>query len=222
MYACWDWQVKQRLLLQDYTDRLTIVMDLESQIAKSAEWMTGAMPLLNGIRFETTNRRRVAVALLHLSVEHQMGIHVLVDNGVIGSAFALIRPQFETFVRGAWYHRCASDKEVSAFIQGAEPQPISQLISALENLEAFDEKLLSSVKDSAWSNLCDFTHGGTTQVKARVTADEIGSNYEHEHISGILQSSTALSLLASVEIASGIEDSGLAVKLKTLHTRLYE
>ena len=78
-------------------------MDLESQIAKSAEWMTGAMPLLNGIRFETTNRRRVAVALLHLSVEHQTGIHVLVDNGVIGSAFAPIRPQFETFVRGAWY-----------------------------------------------------------------------------------------------------------------------
>lgn len=202
--------------------RLNIVMDLESQIAKSADWMTGAVPLLSGIHFDTTNRRRVALALLHLSVEHQTGIHVLVDNGVIGSAFALIRPQLEAFVRGAWYHRCASDEQVLAFIKGAKPPEISQLISALENLEAFDGRLLSSVKASAWGNLCDFTHGGTTQVKARVTADEITSNYKHEHICGMLESSAALSLLATVEIASVIGDSGLAVKLKALHARLYE
>jgi hypothetical protein len=197
-------------------------MDLEFQISKSARWMAGAMPLLNGIRFDTTNRRRVAVALLHLSVEHHTGVHVLVDNGVIGSAFALIRPQFETFVRGAWYHRCAADERVSAFIQGAEPPLISQMISALENLEAFNEGLLSSIKASAWRNLCDFTHGDATQVKARVTADEITSNYKHEHVGAILQSSVALSLLATVEIASVIEDRALAIKLKTLHTKLYE
>jgi hypothetical protein len=196
-------------------------MDLKSQITKSADWMAGAVPLLDGIRFDTTNRRRVAVALLHLSVEHQTGVHVLVDSGVIGSAFALIRPQFETFIRGAWYHRCASDEQVSIFIRGAEPPAISQLISALEKLEAFDERLLSSIKASAWRNLCDFTHGGTTQVKARVTADEITSNYKHEHIGGVLQSSAALSLLATVEIASVIEDFALAVKLQTLHARLY-
>lgn len=47
--------------------------------------------LTDGITFETSNRLRVAVCLLHLSLEHQMGIHSLVSVGVIGFVFALFR-----------------------------------------------------------------------------------------------------------------------------------
>lgn len=196
-------------------------MDLESHISKSAEWMRECASILDGINFETTNRRRVAIALLHLCVEHQTGIHLLVDNGVIGSAFALIRPQFEAYVRGAWIHRCASDEQVAGFLQGSEPPKLSQLIAAIEKIEAFEEGFLGRIKTEAWRNLNDFTHGGVTQVKARVTANEVVSNYKHEHICGILQSSATFSLLAAVGIASVVEDSELAVKLQAIHRRLY-
>jgi hypothetical protein len=73
-------------------------MVLELQLEKSAEWMKGCASPVNGVNFETTNRLRVSVSLLHLCVEHQTGIHLLAEHGVIGSAFALISSQFEAYL----------------------------------------------------------------------------------------------------------------------------
>lgn len=185
-------------------------MLLETALAQSEQWMTERVSLTDGITFETTNRLRVAVALLHLSLEHQTGIHTLVNLGVIGSAFALFRPQFEAYVRGVWYHRCAADAEVSSFIGGEEPPKINIMIDEIESLEAYDEKLLSSIKGKLWSNLNDFTHGGTAQVKARCTMDEITQNYKEEHIANLLTASASISLLAGVALAAAVGKEALA------------
>ncbi len=90
-------------------------MTLELQLEESAKWMKRCVSIVNGLDFETTKRLRLSLSLLHLCVEHQTGIHVLVDHGVIGSAFALIRPQFEAYLKGVWFHRCATDEQISAF-----------------------------------------------------------------------------------------------------------
>ncbi len=197
-------------------------MVLESQLGKSAEWMKGCATLVDGVNFETTNRLRVSVSLLHLCVEHQTGIHVLVEHGVIGSAFALIRPQFEAYLRGVWFHRCATDKQVSSFLAGEEPPKVGVLIEAVQQLEGFEEGRLGKAKKEIWRNLNDFTHGGTIQVKARNTMDEIISNYRPEHIVGLLQSSVTLALLAGAAIASVVNSSELANNLLSLYRRLYE
>ena len=93
--------------------------------------------LLDGVDFETSNRSRISVSLLHLSIEHQKGIHVLVGNNVIGSAFALLRPQFEAYVRGLWYNRCSTEKDLEKFISGNEPPRINDLISSIEETQGF-------------------------------------------------------------------------------------
>ena len=166
-------------------------------------------------------RLRVAVALLHLSLEHQTGIHSLANLGVIGSAFALFRPQLEAYIRGVWYHRCATDTQVSSFIGGEQPPKINVLIEEIEKLEAFDEKLLSSAKRQLWPNLNDFTHGGTTQVKARCTADEITQNYKEEHIVNLLSASANLSLLAGVALAATVGTEALAQQLYSTFRGVY-
>jgi hypothetical protein len=164
---------------------------------------------------------RVAVALLHLSLEHQTGIHSLVNLGVIGSAFALFRPQFETYGRGVWYHRCATDAQVSLFIAGEQPPKINVLIEEIEKLEAFDEKLLSSTKRQIWHNLNDFTHGGTTQVKARCTMDEITQNYREEHIANLLIASASWALVAGVALAAAAGTEALAQQLYSTFRGIY-
>lgn len=183
--------------------------------------MTERVSLTDGVTFETTNRLRVAIALLHLSLEHQTGIHSLVNLGVIGSAFALFRPQFEAYVRGVWYHRCATDAQVSSFIGGVQPPKINVLIAEIEKLEAFDEKLLSSTKRQLWSNLNDFTHGGTTQVKARCTMDEITQNYKEEHITNLLTASASFSLMASIALSAALGTEALARELHSTFRRIY-
>lgn len=196
-------------------------MPLDTALAQSEQWMTDRVALTDGITFETTNRLRVAVALLHLSLEHQTGIHSLVNFGVIGSAFALVRPQFEAYVRGVWYHRCATDSQISSFIGGEPPPKINVLIEEIEKLEAFDEKRLSSAKRQLWPNLNDFTHGGTTQVKARCTMDEITQNYKEEHIAKLLTASASLSLVAGVALAAAVGKETLAYQFHSTFRRIY-
>lgn len=196
-------------------------MPLDAALAQSEQWMTERVSLTDGITFETTNRLRVAVALLHLSLEHQTGIHSLVNLGVIGSAFALLRPQFEAYVRGVWYHRCATDAQVSSLIGGGRPPEINVLIEEIEKLEAFDEKLLSATKRQIWSNLNDFTHGGATQVKARCTMDEITQNYREEHIANLLTASATWSLLAGVALAAAVGAETLARELHSKFKGIY-
>lgn len=196
-------------------------MPLDTALAQSEQWMKERASLMDEITFEATNRLRVAVALLHLSLEHQTGIHSLVNLGVMGSAFALFRPQFEAYVRGVWYHRCATDAQVSSFIGGEQPPKINVLIEEIEKLEAFDEKLLSYAKRQLWSNLNDFTHGGTTQVKARCTADEITQNYKEEHIANLLTASTSLSLVAGVALAATVRTEVLARQLYSAFRGIY-
>lgn len=196
-------------------------MPLDTALAQSEQWMKERISLTDGITFETTNRLRVAVALLHLSLEHQTGIHSLVNLGVIGSAFALLRPQFEAYVRGVWYHRCATDTQVSLFIGGKQPPKINVLIEEIEKLEAFDEKLLSSTKCQIWPNLNDFTHGGATQVKARCTMDEITQNYREEHIANLPTASASWSLLAGVALAAAVGTETLARQLHATFRGVY-
>lgn len=196
-------------------------MVLESQRGKSAEWMKGCGSLVDGVNCENTNRLRVSVSLFHLCVEHQKGIHVLVEHGVIGSAFALLRPQCEAYLRGMWFHGCATDDQVSGFLAGVEPPKVGDLIEAVQKLEGFEKGVLGEDRKEIWRNLCDFTHGGTIQVKARNTKDEIISNYFPEHIAGLLQSAATLSLLASVAIASAANSNELANNLLSLHQRIY-
>jgi hypothetical protein len=199
------------------------VMPLEAAIARSRRWMVASNALIDGRTFETSDRTRVAVALLHLSTEHQKGIHTLVDMGVLGSAFALLRPQMESFVRGAWYFHCATDEQISAFINGGEPPHFSQLNRDLQTkVLGFEKGIEEAVTRDGWRALCDFTHGGSIQVKARVTRDEITLNFKAPHIINLLDTSISLSLLAGAQLGTIAKDDKLATDLHEAYKSLNE
>jgi hypothetical protein len=197
-------------------------MPLEKAIEQSRRWMTEVATLVNGTTFETTTRSRVSVSLQHLCIEHHTGIHTLVDHGVLGSAFALFRPQFEAYVRGAWYQLCAAEDELAGFLRGSQPPRIDTLIDQLERKGAFAEGNLRRMKSETWRNLCDFTHGGAIQVKARNTRDEVVRNYKIEHVAGLLTASATLALLAGTAIAAAVDSDSLAVNLQTAYRSIYE
>src|SRR3546814_9825975 len=85
----------------------------------------------------------------------------LIDTCRYASAFALVRCEFECFVRGAWIHHRATDEEIEQFVEKDEIKPkIWQLIEALEQHPPFEDKLLSHVKEKAWTPMNGYTHGG--------------------------------------------------------------
>ncbi len=189
---------------------------------QSVRWMDKCHYLIDGIDFETTNRSRVAVSLLHLSMEHQKAICVLVGCGnVNGSAFALLRPLFEGYVRGVWFSRCASDTEIESFISGNDPPKINKLIEAIEKTPGYKHGALMREKDSLWKALNDYTHGGSVQVKARNTDTEVIGNYVQEHLVWLLNKSASVALLAGIEIAKVANNIGLSSELLSEYKEIY-
>lgn len=189
-------------------------MPLEYALDQSEQWMHSCVAIVNTLTVPTTNRSRVAAALHQLSIEHYTGVHVLVETGVYSAAFALYRPQFEAYLRGAWYHRCATDSQVSDLIAGGEPpRPTDQMV-ALENCGAFDVGSLQKLKKIAWKNLCDFTHGGSIQVKIRAARlGEIALDLKPKHIAAMLTASATTALMACVGLAAVAENEQVALKL---------
>ena len=65
------------------------------------------------------DRSRLSLGLLQLVQEHHASIVILIQHQQYGSAFALLRPLYEAYVRGVWLAQVASDREFSREIKGS-------------------------------------------------------------------------------------------------------
>ena len=68
---------------------------------------------IDGVEFESKDERnRVSGALFDTVLDHANAIIVLIENRIYSSAYALVRPLFEGFVRATWLLNCATDDEI--------------------------------------------------------------------------------------------------------------
>ena len=67
--------------------------------------------------FKRSKRKLVSAALYDIANEHGKGICTLFENKHDVCGFAMMRIQFETFVRAAWLLHCATDNEIANFIK---------------------------------------------------------------------------------------------------------
>lgn len=180
---------------------------------KSNRWGEKMHVALDGVAFETSPKNTIACSLFHLSNEHYFGGHILLSTGVRGSAFALFRPQFDAFVRGLWAQGPASDSEVIAFADGASPPRLSAMIASVENSSPEFGKIISTVTKNAWTSMCDFTHGGALQIRARAHHDVIEQRYTDQHCAQLLEAMCMLSYHASLCILGACGNESQAKEL---------
>lgn len=196
-------------------------MDIKEAIRKSGIWINRCNELVDSIELKSDERNRGVAALFHLSLEHHGSIHLLVCHHHNGSAFALLRPQFEAYIRGLWLMKCATEQQLQSFINNHEPPRINQLIEAIEEKPGYEERVLSRLKDSVWRSLCGFTHGGYVQVSWRMTEEEITSDFSEEHLVNLLITSCALSLQAYIAMAKLADDAELADCIAKAHQEIF-
>ena len=173
-------------------------------------WVNTSGDLVDGIPINTDKRSRVAAALFHLSMEHHGSIHVLITKKHYGSAFALLRPQFEAFVRGAWFQNCASDEHLIEYMNNNEPPKINKLITEIESTPSYSENTLKEMKKNAWSSLCGYTHGGFSQVINRTKPTEVTNDYNDESIINLINQTSSITLITLAAIASLIDNENFA------------
>jgi hypothetical protein len=176
---------------------------MQNPLARASEISNWIDSSIHGIEIPSGDREAMADALFDQVHEHHKAILLLLKNLLVGSAFSLVRPTLETFVRGVWLWRCASDGEVAKFAKdNVSGKSFGAMIEEIEAKPGWDVGVLSKVKKEAWSAMCSYAHGGYLQAVRRVIPDQIRPNYTDGEILEVINSSTAIALLAASEIFS--------------------
>lgn len=161
----------------------------------------------------STNRTRAAGSCFAIVQDHHHAIVLLIEERLFASTFALLRIEFEAYIRGEWLSQCASDQIVNAFLRGKEPPKVDCLLAELEMVESFNEKVLSKIKQQTWKSMCAYTHTGGLHVQRWNTENGIEANYSRDEVLEVLKFAEIIASLAVLGVAQLANDDELALRI---------
>lgn len=175
-------------------------MKLRAALAASNELAHAFDLQANSLVFVATDRARYSAALLDQAHEHHKALLLLLEQGMTGSAFAMVRVLFETTIRGLWLFRCASDADVRHFATDPKDLRIGPMIKAVEALYGKDGGILHKVMKRLLPGLNSYAHSGYLQVVRRITSEHITPSYADEEQLAAVAFADFCFFLAAVEI----------------------
>ena len=146
-------------------------------------------------------RDRFSASCFDIVHEHHRSIVLLVANRLYGSAFALVRPTYETLVRGVWIWTCATDEQIQEIMEKDKIGHSYTLVSDIEKKNKNFGQVLNEIREKHWSSLSSFTHTGFRQIARRNTQEHIEPNYDEHEIERIIEFADALALLERFTIS---------------------
>lgn len=160
-------------------------------------------------------RNRMAGACFAIALEHHQAVTVLAaqTQPLYSSAFALVRPTYESYVRGMWLSHCAEDIQVESFSKDGNIPKMETLARAVETSGNLDRKQLSGIYAGNWSAFCSFTHSGGLHAQRWNTAEAIEPNFSDAEVCEVLQFTSAMALLAAIGVAALGSNEPLAQEL---------
>jgi hypothetical protein len=168
---------------------------------------------IDNVDLEWTNKNISAAGCFHIALEHHGAIALLVGEFHRGSASALVRPLFESVLRGAWLYECATEEEASGFLNDTDPPSPGKIVKLLEEKPFFKKMKISEIKNKIWSGLCSYTHSGGLHVTRRISPTEVVQNYSDEGVEEMLEVCNILALIAAYELCQMLKISKAATKI---------
>lgn len=153
---------------------------LSTTLARTAQLHEAVAAHVNCVTPYPEKRFVVSFQAGMLSLEHATGALVLIGNGLCASGIALVRPQFETLVRGIWLLHAANANWVDKL---TEPLTVDSarkaneglmLADMLKQLDASDAPVqlidqLKQFREISWKALSSYTHGGIHPLSRTLT-----------------------------------------------------
>jgi hypothetical protein len=191
------------------TDHLTpAVRKAHDELVSVIRWINERSEHMG---FPGDPRNMIAGACFDLVLEHQAAIAVLVERELNGSAMSLMRVMAEAFIRGMWFHWCATDAELARFQRNDElDKRIRTLASEVEAALGNKQDAMSRVVRDVWGALCSYTHTGLKQVARRYTGAQLKSSYAEHEVVSTLFFARAIGLLAVMGLAGLSQNVQLA------------
>ena len=125
-----------------------------------------------------------------LSLEHATGAFVLINSNLLPSAYALMRPQYESLVRGIWLLHAANDSwveklgeplTVETARRANEGPMLAEMLKGLEASNTAPQGIVGQLKefrDVTWKALNSYAHGGLHPLARTTTGYTAQLNYD--------------------------------------------
>ncbi len=180
----------------------------EQRILEAEQFGDALNRLVSGTKLATNDRSRTraAAAAFGITQDHHHAIVVLLKNTFYSSSVALLRSVYESYLRGLWLKRCATDVEVQHFMEGNDPPKNPILVAAIEALPEFGEGTLSLIRRNAWSAMCDFAHTGGLHLQRWQSQYGIEPNFDAAELEECLNYSELLAAMSGLEVVQMSED----------------
>jgi hypothetical protein len=165
------------------------------------------------LRGPSTNRHRAAGASFMACFAHVYSVRRLVEEEVgLGSAFALVRVVWETYVNGAYLWSVAGEDLIDQFCAGKRDLPkLGKMVKALRNNEVYAIGTLSRIHEQAEGPLNSYTHGGSLAIQRwNKTPGEIGPDFAPEEVDEVLDFCSRIAIFATIGMAMVTENEPLA------------
>jgi hypothetical protein len=172
------------------------------------------------LSFKHTERNSGAASLFDLAHEHAKSIAILIGHKLFGSAYALLRPCIEAYIRGSWLLYCATDDEVTRFTSRDAKWPsLKQQMSELSKHhvvpKGFDRYLGKTM-----GMLDALTHGLSTQMKWRFNESRIEFVITEENICELVREISFISIMAHLGIAEIAKNENVEKELAVIFSEL--
>ena len=186
-----------------------VLNPLEILLARSDELSESIFHRLDDSEFFDSPRAEASVRMCRVSLEHWLGLRVLISAGCETSAVSLMRLQFEALTRAMWLLYAASDQAITKLSapltleseHSAKSLPgLNQMIEAIgkcvgSTAPARAHEMLCSFRDVQLKALNSFVHGGIHSLRRH--ADGFPSSL----IMQVLRSSNALAAMGGMTLA---------------------
>ncbi len=196
---------------------------LKVLLERSGEFQADVHEFASGLIPANGKRYLVALQAGLLSLEHAAGGLVLLSQGFYPSAIALMRPQYESLVRGIWLLHTANDTWVAKL---SEPLTVESakraneglmLAEMLKELEKSSTALapiveqLKQYRDVTWKAMNSYAHGGLHPLSRTLSGYPAQLTYE------VVRNSNAIVALATQLIAILNGDPRDMVHIRRFH-----
>jgi len=196
---------------------------LKVLIERSGEFQADVHEFASGLIPADGKRYLVAFQAGMLSVEHAAGALVLISRGYYPSAFTLMRPQFESLVRGIWLLYAASDTWVEKLsepltVESAkranEGLMLAEMLKELEKSSTAPAPIVEQLKqyrDVTWKAMNSYTHGGLHPLSRTLLGYPVQLTYD------VVRNSNAIVAIATQLVAILTGDSHNMEHVRRFH-----
>lgn len=191
-----------------------MTVTLQTEIARAKELANWLAEQTDGLELCGDFRSRLSGACFFVALDHHAALLLNAEQDLVPSALALIRCQFDAYLRGCWLAFIATEEQVDGFSKGVEPPKVWEIVRDLEEHPSFRSGVLKHVKEQTYSMMCDFTHTGIGQVSRNLTEEGIGRAYDDDEVVAAIHAASSWALLVVVALASLARDEELAKRVE--------